>query len=97
MNDMGVQPAAESTSGGPGLPPQRPRLSEPPVVGGSGLSQWQRVADTFVAPQKTFDDIKRGNKSWWLPLIIGALFTYILFGAVVQKIGIQQVVTIRFG
>ncbi|MGB7266853.1 MAG: hypothetical protein WBC92_15165, partial [Terracidiphilus sp.] len=60
--------------------------------GGAGLSQWQRVADTFTAPSKTFEDIKRGNRSWWLPLIIGALFSYMLFGVVMQKIGIQQVV-----
>ncbi|MGA2754866.1 MAG: YIP1 family protein [Terracidiphilus sp.] len=59
---------------------------------GAGLTQWQRVADTFAAPSKTFEDIKRGNKSWWLPLIIGALFSYMLFGAIVQKIGMQQVV-----
>jgi hypothetical protein len=59
---------------------------------GAGLSQWQRVAYTFSAPSKTFEDIKRGNRSWWLPLIIGALFSYIFFGAVVQKVGIQQVV-----
>ncbi len=57
-----------------------------------GLTQWQRVANTFAAPSRTFEDIKRGNRSWWLPLIIGALFTYMLFGAVVQKIGMQQVV-----
>ncbi len=59
---------------------------------GPGLTQWQRVAYTFTAPSKTFEDIKRGNKSWWLPLIIGALISYILFAAVVQKIGIQQTV-----
>jgi len=29
-----------------------------------GLSQWQRVSNTFSAPSKTFEDIKRGNKSW---------------------------------
>jgi hypothetical protein len=57
-----------------------------------GLTQWQRVANTFVAPSKTFADIQRGNRSWWLPLIVGALFSYIFFFAVVQKIGIQQVV-----
>ena len=59
---------------------------------GGGLTQWQRVTNTFAAPAKTFEDIKRGNKSWWLPLIIGALFSYMLFGAIVQKIGMQQVV-----
>ncbi|HEY1804551.1 MAG TPA: YIP1 family protein [Terracidiphilus sp.] len=62
------------------------------VPAGVGLTQWQRVTNTFAAPSKTFEDIKRGNKSWWLPLIIGAIFTYILFGAIVQKIGMQQVV-----
>jgi cell division protein FtsB len=60
--------------------------------GGSGLSQWQRVANIFSAPSKTFEDIKRGNRSWWLPLIIIAVVGYILFAAVALKIGVQQVV-----
>jgi len=59
---------------------------------GGGLTQWQRVAYTFTAPSKTFEDIRRGNRSWWLPLIIGAIFSYMLFGAVVQKITIQTAV-----
>lgn len=59
---------------------------------GTGLTQWERVADTFTAPSKTFEDIKRGNRSWWLPLIIGAFFTYLMFFAIVQRIGMQQVV-----
>ena len=32
----------------------------------AGLSQVERVVDTFVAPTKTFTDIRR-NASWWLP------------------------------
>jgi hypothetical protein len=62
------------------------------VAQGAGLTQWQRVLYTFAAPSKTFEDIKRGNRSWWLPLIIGALCGYILFAAVAQKITIAQVV-----
>ncbi len=58
----------------------------------AGLTQWQRVADTFTAPSKTFEDIKRGNRSWWLPLIVLALASYILFGAVAQRVGIRQTV-----
>jgi hypothetical protein len=58
----------------------------------SGLSQWQRVANTFTAPAKTFEDIKRGNRSWWMPLIIMALVSYIFFAAVFVKIGMQKVV-----
>ena len=58
----------------------------------TGLSQWQRVANTFTAPSKTFEDIKRGNRSWWMPLIIMALVSYIFFAAVFVKIGMQKVV-----
>jgi Yip1 domain len=57
-----------------------------------GLSQWQRITNTFTAPSKTFEDIKRGNRSWWLPFIILSVVGYILFAAVSMKIGMQQVV-----
>jgi hypothetical protein len=62
------------------------------VPAGTGLTQLQRVTNTFVAPSKTFEDIRRGNKSWWMPLIIGAIFTYIFFFAMQQKIGVQQAI-----
>jgi len=58
----------------------------------TGLSQWQRVANTFTAPSKTFEDIKRGNKSWWMPFVIMALVSYLFFAAVFVKIGMQKVV-----
>ena len=71
-------------------------MSDPevqPVAGQTpGLTQWQRVANIFTAPSKTFADIKRGNKSWWMPFIIFALVGYILFGVVASRIGMQQVV-----
>jgi hypothetical protein len=68
-------------------------LEIPPAAASvAGLTQMQRVTNTFVAPSKTFDDIQRGNRSWWLPLIIAVLASYILFGAITQKIGIQQTV-----
>ncbi len=71
-------------------------MSDPevqPVAGQTpGLTQWQRLANIFTAPSKTFADIKRGNKSWWMPFIIFALVGYILFGVVASRIGMQQVV-----
>ena len=69
-------------------------LEVTPVAGSepAGLSQWQRVTNTFTAPSKTFEDIKRGNKSWWLPFVIFAVVGYILFAAVYFKIGMQQTV-----
>ncbi len=66
-------------------------LGVPPMAEATGLSQWQRVACTFTAPSKTFEDIKRGNRSWWMPFLITILAGYILFAAVTFKIGMQQV------
>jgi len=57
-----------------------------------GLSQMERVIDTFTAPSKTFEDIKRGNKSWWMPFILITVVSYILFAAITMKIGWGQVV-----
>jgi hypothetical protein len=68
-----------------------PLEAQPAMEAAAPLTQLQRVIDTFTAPSKTFADIKRGNKSWWLPLIITALAGYVLFAAVSQKIGMQQV------
>lgn len=59
---------------------------------GSGLSQLERVTSVFSAPSKTFEDIKRGNKSWWLPLLIMAIVGYLFFAAVATKVGMATVV-----
>jgi hypothetical protein len=67
-------------------------LVQPVAEQAPGLSQLQRVTNTFSAPSKTFADIKRGNKSWWMPFIIFTLVGYVLFAAVAFKIGMQQVV-----
>lgn len=56
------------------------------------LTEFERVTNTFTAPSKTFDDIKRGNKSWWMPFIIIALVGYIFFAAIYSKVGMQTVV-----
>jgi Yip1 domain len=56
-----------------------------------GLTQWQRVADTFTAPSKTFADIKLGHKSWWLPFVIYVLLGFAFFAAVNSKVGMRQV------
>jgi len=65
---------------------------QPPAEATPGLSEWQRVTNTFTAPSKTFDDIKRGNKSWWMPFVILSLVGYILFAAIFFKIGMTKVV-----
>lgn len=67
-------------------------IIQPAAVEAPRLSQWQRVVNIFTAPSKTFQDIKSGNRSWWLPFAILALVGYLFFAVVDLKIGMQQVV-----
>jgi len=67
-----------------------PAVQSPAEVA-PGLSQGERLIDTFTAPSKTFNDIKRGNRSWWLPFLIMVIFGYIFFAGITQKIGWTQV------
>jgi hypothetical protein len=60
-----------------------------PEASTEGLSQVQRLVDTFVAPSKTFTDIQR-NSSWWLPWLIGVIITLGLGYAIQQKIGWEK-------
>lgn len=39
------------------------------VDGPRGLSQMERVVDTFIAPTAAFKDILRST-SWWLPFVL---------------------------
>ena len=57
-----------------------------------GLSQIERVVDTFIEPSKTFSDIKR-NQSWWLPFLILAVLGYIFCGVAVQHVGWESMTT----
>jgi hypothetical protein len=59
--------------------------------GGAPLSQGMRVVDTFVAPSKTFMDVRR-SASWWLPYILIVLVSYALAFGVSHKVGWSQLV-----
>jgi hypothetical protein len=55
-----------------------------------GLSEVERVVDTFVAPAATFKDILR-SASWWLPfllLVVSSLATAVV---VDRRVGFDQV------
>lgn len=82
-----------SSSTGPTPPPppmySAPLPPAPPGPVGPGLSEPQRLVNVFIAPQKTFEDLKR-NPSWWVPFVISAVFG-LLFGiVVVQKVDMRQ-------
>lgn len=61
------------------VPEALPRLSEP-----------ERIINTFVAPTKTFTDI-RHNASWFVPFLIIALFSLGFIFAIDKKIGWEQI------
>jgi hypothetical protein len=61
----------------------------PGEPGGPALSEPQRIINTFIAPKKTFEDLKR-NPSWWVPWLVTGIFS-IIFGLVaVQKVDIAH-------
>ena len=57
---------------------------------GSGLSQVERVVDTFVAPKKTFTDILRST-SWWLPFLLLVLVTLGNTAVMEKQVGWERV------
>jgi hypothetical protein len=65
-------------------------LSSGEAVATPGLSQGERVIDTFIAPSKTFTDILR-NQSWWLPFLIMVVVGYAFIFTVEKKVGWEQV------
>jgi hypothetical protein len=68
----------------------QPVAAAPPLE--PGLTQMQRVINIFTAPSKTFEDIRRGNKSWWLPFVLFIVVGTTLYASVSIKVGWDQVV-----
>ena len=55
------------------------------------LSQGARVIDTFIAPSKTFIDLRR-SAQWWLPFLLMTIVVWALVYVAEQKIGVQKMV-----
>jgi hypothetical protein len=53
---------------------------------GQPLSQVARFVDTFIAPSKTFNDIRR-NASWWLPFVLTIIVSIFFATAVGKQVG----------
>jgi Yip1 domain len=70
-------------------------MSDTAVVDGQamqpGLTQVERVVDTFIAPTKTFTDILR-NTSWWLPFLLAVLVTVGVTFTIDKQVGFDRVV-----
>src|ERR1041384_127763 len=54
------------------------------------LSQGERVINTYIAPSKTFADLRR-NASWWVPWLLISVVSICFMQVVAAKIGWEQV------
>lgn len=68
--------------------PLPPTPGPVPVAG--PLSQVSRVINTFVAPSKTFADLRR-SASWWLPFLLTAVASIALVYVVDKNVGFRRV------
>jgi hypothetical protein len=54
------------------------------------LSEGARIVNTFIAPSKTFTDLRR-NASWWGPWLLISIFSMIFIYAMGRQIGFEQI------
>jgi hypothetical protein len=54
------------------------------------LSEGARIIDTFIAPSKTFTDLRR-NAMWWAPWILISIFSLVFVYAIGKQVGFEQV------
>jgi len=62
-----------------------------PQEAAPGLSEPQRIVNTFIAPSKTFADIRR-NASWWVPWLIGAVLLTSTSLLINKKVDLESMV-----
>ena len=66
------------------MPAAAPQTASPP------LSETQRLLNAFIAPSKTFADLRR-NSRWWLAFLVIAVVSLAFIYVIDQKIGFDQV------
>lgn len=67
------------------VPPMPAEAAQP------GLSEPQRIINTFIAPSRTFEDIRR-NASWWVPWLLASIVGLALGSVLSKKVNWEQVV-----
>jgi hypothetical protein len=68
------------------VPPASPATTAEPAP----LSEGARIINTFIAPSKTFTDLRR-NASWWAPFLLVVIVSTAFVYSVDQKIGFLKV------
>jgi hypothetical protein len=64
--------------------------SPAPAPDSAPLSEGARIVNTFIAPSKTFTDLRR-NASWWAPWLLISIFSMLFIYAMGRQIGFDQI------
>jgi hypothetical protein len=64
--------------------------SPTPTPEPSPLSQGARIVNTFIAPSKTFTDLRR-SASWWAPFLLMIVVSTVFVYTAGQKIGFRKI------
>jgi hypothetical protein len=70
--------------------PLPPPVSPSVVPQAAPLSEGARIVDTFIAPSKTFTDLRR-NASWWAPFLLMVIVSSAFVYVAGQKIGFRKI------
>jgi hypothetical protein len=69
------------------LPPVSASVSAPEPA---PLSEGTRLVNTFIAPSKTFTDLRR-NANWWGPWLVISIFALVFIYSMDRQIGFDQI------
>jgi hypothetical protein len=61
-----------------------------PAPESAPLSEGARILDTFIAPAKTFTDLRR-NASWWGPWLLISIVSLLFIFAMSKQVGFEQI------
>ncbi len=54
------------------------------------MSEGARIVNTFIAPSKTFTDLRR-SAAWWAPWLLIAIFSFAFIYSMGKQVGFEQI------
>ncbi|HTT19551.1 MAG TPA: YIP1 family protein [Candidatus Sulfotelmatobacter sp.] len=70
--------------------PTPPAAPSPAPEAAPPLSEGARIINTFIAPSKTFTDLRR-SAAWWAPFLLMSIVSVIFVYTAGQKIGFRKI------
>jgi hypothetical protein len=70
--------------------PLPPPTAPAPTPESAGLSESARIVNTFIAPSKTFTDLRR-SAAWWAPFLLMVIISTAFVYTAGQKIGFRRI------